>query len=206
MDVPRIRYEVLTRTVRTGNDLPIADAGPDQIRVESGTIVLDGSRSSDPDGDPITFEWEQVGGPVVTLSSPNAAQTSFTDDEGQTYDFRLTVSDEHNGVGTDDVMVSTLDRKITILRFSAEPLRITSGDSATLLWEVRNATTVEISGIGEVDPEGGSTTVSPTETTTYTLTASNPKRTVSQTITITVDPLPEPEDRRSSPTSSPSRV
>ena len=187
VDVPRIRYEVLTRTVRTGNDLPIADAGPDQIRVESGTIVLDGSRSSDPDGDPITFEWEQVGGPVVTLSSPNAAQTSFTADEGQTYDFRLTVSDEHNGVGTDDVMVSTLDRKITILRFSAEPLRIPLGDSATLVWEVRNATTVEIFGIGEVDPEGGSTTVSPTETTTYTLTASNPKRTVSQTITITVD-------------------
>ena len=34
MDVPRIRYEVLTRRVRTGNDPPVADAGPDQIGVE----------------------------------------------------------------------------------------------------------------------------------------------------------------------------
>ena len=54
VDVPRIRYETRTRTVRTGNDSPIADAGPDQIGVEGGTIVLDGSRSSDPDGDPIS--------------------------------------------------------------------------------------------------------------------------------------------------------
>ena len=190
VDVPRVRYEVLTRTVRTGNDSPIADAGPDQIGVDGGAIVLDGSRSYDPDDDPITFEWEQVGGPDVTLSSLNTAQTSFTAEEGQTYQFRLTVRDDHNGVGTDRVTVSTLDRKITILRFSAEPPQITSGEPVTLLWEVRNATDVEISGIGEVNPEGGSTTVNPTETTTYTLTASNPKRTISQTVTVTVQDPP----------------
>ena len=190
VDVPRVCYEVLTRTVRTGNDSPVADAGPDQIGVDGGTIVLDGSRSYDPDDDPITFEWEQVGGPDVTLSSLNTAQTSFTANEGQTYQFRLTVRDDHNSMGTDRVTVSTLDREITILRFSGEPLRITSGMPAILAWEVRNATTVEISGIGEVDPQGGSTTVNPTETTTYTLTASNPKRTISRTVTITVQDPP----------------
>ena len=190
VDVPRIRYEVLTRTVRTGNDAPVADAGPDQIGVEAGSIALDGSGSTDPDDDPITFAWEQVGGPGVTLSSSTTAQTGFTADEGQTYHFRLTVRDDQNGVGTDRVTVSTLDRQITILRFSAEPLRITAGEAATLVWEVRNATEVEISGIGSVDSQGGSTTVSPTETTTYTLTARNPKREISQTVTVTVDAPP----------------
>ena len=190
VDVPRVRYEVLTRTVRTGNDSPVADAGPDQIGVDGGTIVLDGSRSYDPDDDPITFEWEQVGGLDVTLSSLNTAQTSFTAEDGQTYQFRLTVRDDHNGVGNDRVMVSTLDRQITILRFSAEPLQISSGESATLVWEVRNATNVEISGVGEVNPEGGTTTVSPPETTSYTLTASNPKQTISQTISVTVKDSP----------------
>ena len=189
VDVPRIRYETRTLTVRTGNDSPIAAAGPDQIGVEGGPIVLDGSRSSDPDGDPLTFAWEQEGGPAVTLSAPHAAQTSFVADEGQIYRFRLTVRDDQNRVGTDRVMVSTLDRKITVLRFSAEPLRIAVGEAATLVWEVRNATNAEISGIGEVHPEGGSATVSPTETTTYTLTARNPKRTISQSVTITVEPL-----------------
>ncbi len=187
VDVPRIRYETRTRTVRTGNDAPVADAGPDQTGVQSGIIVLDGSRSSDPDGDPITFVWEQESGPAVTLSAPHAAQTSFSAGDGQTYRFRLTVKDDRNRTGIDHVMVSTLDPRITVLRFSAEPLRIAAGEAATLLWEVRNATNVEISGIGEVDPEGGSTTVSPAETTTYVLTASNPERTVMQSVTITVE-------------------
>ena len=116
----------------------------------------------------------------------NTAQASFTADEGQTYHFRLTVRDDQGGVGTDRVTVNTIERNISILRFTAEPLRITAGEASTLIWEVRNATEVEISGIGKVDPNGGSTSVSPTDTTTYTLTARNPKNEISQTVTVTV--------------------
>ena len=187
VNVPKIRYEVLTRTVRTGNDLPVAAAGPDQVGVEDGTIMLDGSASYDPDGDPITFAWEQVSGPVVALSSTASSQTSFTAEEGQTYHFRLTVKDAYDGVGTDGVMVSTADSQITIESFNAEPLHIRIGEKATLAWDVFNATEVEISGIGTVDPRGGNLTISPTETTTYTLTARNSKREVSQTVEVTVD-------------------
>ena len=32
VDVPRVRYEILTRTVRTGNDAPVANAGPGSDR------------------------------------------------------------------------------------------------------------------------------------------------------------------------------
>ena len=84
-------------------------------------------------------------------------------------------------------MVSTADSKITIQSFTAEPLQIRIGEKATLDWDVLNATEVEISGIGPVDPSGGSVTVSPTETTTYTLTARNLKREVQQTVEVTVD-------------------
>ena len=187
VNVPKVRYEVHTRTVRTGNDLPVADAGPDQIGVESGAIMLDGSASYDPDGDPVTFAWEQVSGPVVALASVTSSQTGFTAEEGQTYHFRLTVKDDHGGVGTDSVIVSTAESRITIKSFTAEPLEIRIGEKTNLGWDVLNATEVEISGIGPVDPRGGSATVSPTETTTYTLTARNSRREVTQTVEVTVD-------------------
>ena len=76
-DVPRVRYEVLTRTTRTGNDAPVANAGPDQIGVSAGQITLDGSGSYDPEGDALTYEWRQVSGPSVSLAGMNTAQATF---------------------------------------------------------------------------------------------------------------------------------
>ena len=52
MEVPRVRYEVVTRRLRIGNDPPVADAGPDLSNVAAGTVQLDGSASYDPDSDP----------------------------------------------------------------------------------------------------------------------------------------------------------
>ena len=120
-------------------------------------------------------------------SSPTSSQTGFTAEEGQTYHFRLTVKDDHDGLDTDGVMVSTADSRITIRSFTAEPLQIRIGEKTTLVWDVMNATEAEISGIGAVDPRGGSVTVSPTETTTYTLTARNPRRERSQAVEVTVE-------------------
>src|SRR5262249_6238181 len=68
--IPRVRYEVLTRTTRIGNSAPVADAGPNQNFTSAATVTLDGSRSYDPNGDPLTYLWQQDGGPTVALSNP----------------------------------------------------------------------------------------------------------------------------------------
>jgi len=68
MEIPRVRYELLTR--RVGNSPPVADAGPDQIGVPPGVKTLDGSGSYDLDGDPLTFQWEQISGPMVGFREP----------------------------------------------------------------------------------------------------------------------------------------
>jgi len=70
--------------------------------------------------------------------------------------------------------------------FSADPPSITVGEGSTLSWSVTDATSVTIdNGIGSVDFIGA-TTVNPTTTTTYTLTATNTDGSVTATTTVTV--------------------
>jgi len=76
-----------------------------------------------------------------------------------------------------------------VTTFTASPPFIDSGQSVTLSWETTNATSVTISpGIGMVPAAAGSVTVSPTETTTYTLTATGDSPpTANSQITVGVD-------------------
>ena len=75
--------------------------------------------------------------------------------------------------------------------FSVSPLVIFLGESATLSWDVEDATGVSIDqGAGAVTPTTGTQVVTPTETTTYTLTATNGTGQTLGEATVTV--IPEP--------------
>src|SRR5579884_3759716 len=68
VDIPRVRWELLTRTTTRGASPPVANAGPDQLGVPAGMITLNGSRSYDPNGLPLTYTWQQTSGPAVAIS------------------------------------------------------------------------------------------------------------------------------------------
>ncbi len=186
MTVPRIHYEVATR--RIGNSAPTADAGPNQVGVPAGTVTLNGSGSSDPDGDTLTFQWAQIGGPSATIANATSAIATFTAAAGSTYAFRLTVTDPGGlrSSATTSVTTGTPPAAPLIVRFDATPNQIVAGQSAALNWIVQGATTVSISpNIGNVAATG-SNTVTPAQTTTYTLTATGPGGTTNSTATVTV--------------------
>ncbi|MGI8741407.1 MAG: PKD domain-containing protein [Bryobacteraceae bacterium] len=79
-----------------------------------------------------------------------------------------------------------------IVKFTASPLSIQQGATSTLLWLVENARDVTITpGIGSVS-NADTRDVQPTQTTTYTLTATNKFGSVSAQATVTVIPVPPP--------------
>ncbi|MCL5006116.1 MAG: peptidoglycan-associated lipoprotein Pal [Acidobacteria bacterium] len=77
---------------------------------------------------------------------------------------------------------------------TAEPSTIQQGESVTLSWSSENATDLDLQPeIGKVQPSG-STSVSPEESTTYTLTAKGPggTSTAQARVTVTSPPPPPP--------------
>lgn len=187
MNVPRIQYELGTRTV--GTAAPIADAGPNQLNIPAQVVTLDGSGSYDPLGLSLTYQWQQINGPTVTINNPTAAKATFTATAGNSYGFRLTVTNTEGLKGIASTVVTTqAAMNTTITEFVANPASIVAGQSSTLQWITQNATSVSISpGPGSVSPaSSGSTPVSPTTTTTYTLTATGPTGAVTQTVVVTV--------------------
>jgi uncharacterized protein YkwD/chitodextrinase len=79
----------------------------------------------------------------------------------------------------------------TIVSFSAAPTSITAGQSSVLSWSVSGATSLTIdNGVGTVSGVM-STTVTPAQTTTYTLTAANSGGSVTAKAAVTVAAIPD---------------
>ncbi|RJP81687.1 MAG: hypothetical protein C4522_05145 [Desulfobacteraceae bacterium] len=100
--------------VATGaNRPPVADAGPaSTTMVEGSTIDLDGSNSSDPDGDSITYRWVQKSGPPLTFSDPLVVQPSVTSSDVTADEIAvvvLTVTDASGLEGSDEIRISIED-------------------------------------------------------------------------------------------------
>ena len=87
---------------------------------------------------------------------------------------------------------STASEKPTINYFDAEPSIVTAGQGSSLRWSIDNATNVEISPeIGQVKANDRHL-ISPAQTATYVLKASNAAGTVEASVTVTVSRPPPP--------------
>ena len=128
------------------NNLPVANAGLDRMADFGVTVTLQGS-GTDLDGDMLTYLWEQIdtGAPMVTLSSSTVARPTFPAPvTPTTLKFQLTVTDTHQGIGTDIVTitvegVSSLSTNATLSGLALTPSTLSlvlAFDSATISYAV----------------------------------------------------------------------
>jgi hypothetical protein len=89
---------------------PVANAGPDQDVKEGDPVTLDGTGSTDPDGTIVSYLWEQVPVPTVTITNAATAMAAFTAPDvtaaGEILTFRLTVTDDDGLESADTVNIA----------------------------------------------------------------------------------------------------
>jgi poly(3-hydroxybutyrate) depolymerase/ribosomal protein L14 len=90
------------------NQSPVANAGSDiTIQLPTGNTTLDGSASSDPDGNISNYAWSWVSGPAqYNIGNTGSATTSLTSLVAGTYLFRLQVTDNNGATDADTVRVT----------------------------------------------------------------------------------------------------
>jgi len=117
------------------NQAPVANAGPDQTVECTGTtpfrganVNLNGSASSDPDGDPLSFSWSAPGASFITV--PTIAQPLARFPMGPTT-ASLTCSDSVLS-STDTVLITVVDTTKPVFTSMPGPITVTNCNPANL--------------------------------------------------------------------------
>ncbi len=98
---------ILSIGIRAQNTAPVANAGPDQTVNQKATVTLDGSASSDADGDNLIYTWTAPAG--ITLSDIHAVKPTFTSpvvSANTPYAFQLVVNDGKTNSQPDEVIIT----------------------------------------------------------------------------------------------------
>ncbi|MBI4603992.1 MAG: SUMF1/EgtB/PvdO family nonheme iron enzyme, partial [Planctomycetes bacterium] len=127
------------------NQPPAAIVGPDQAVNEGDLVTLDGSASQDPNGDALSYAWEQVSGSAVVLDVSDPVHPTFVAPfvaaGGATLTFTLRVSD--GALESDPDVVN-----VTVKNLNHAPVA-----DAGLARNVPELSLVTLDGSGGFDPD-----------------------------------------------------
>ena len=125
----------------TVNRSPVASASASPTTGAAPlTVQFDGTGSTDPDNDPLTYSWDLNGD--GTFGDSASATPSFTYTQNGQFDVTLRVSDGRGGLGTDQV---------TILVGAGVPTATITSPAAGTLWKVGDVISFSGSGTDPID-------------------------------------------------------
>ena len=108
-----------TITVSFENIAPVADAGANQSVIIGDTVFLDGSASSDTNGDSLSYSWSfaaKPAGSLAVIAEPASVQTSFVADETGEYVVSLVVNDSFVDSAAVTVTITALGHREGAIR------------------------------------------------------------------------------------------
>ena len=152
-------------------------------------------------GNDTTLRWEITGqvdtltlidnqGTMIDLTGKDVNNDSITVTINQMM-ARFTLTARNAGGMDSRMFTVTAGNQVSIASFDADETTILRGEMVTLAWSVANATSVslssDVSGVVNVPAGSMMITLSPMQTTTYTLTARGVGGPVTQLVTVTVE-------------------
>ncbi|MCE2856585.1 MAG: PKD domain-containing protein [Comamonadaceae bacterium] len=146
----KIDSEVVATTINVSgaNVAPVADAGANQSVITGSEVTLNGTASTDANGDELTYKWvlSVPTGSTAVLSSDTVAQPTFTADVSGTYVAGLSVNDgKVNGI-------------VASSRIVAAPLNTLPVANAGSAQTVYAATVVTLDGSASTDADSDTLT------------------------------------------------
>ena len=113
-------YDQVTVTVQPAtnkiNERPVAFAGTDTtLYLPAGAYTLNASGSYDPDGNIMSYQWQEISGPNMVLNSlSNSPQADISNLQEGLYQFQLTVTDNEGSSSTARIAISVDKNSVSV--------------------------------------------------------------------------------------------
>ncbi|MGA7010067.1 MAG: Ig-like domain-containing protein, partial [Nitrososphaeraceae archaeon] len=136
-----INIATVTMDVKSANQAPVAETGSNQEVEQGTTVTLDGSNSTDPNNDSLSYTWEQLSGPLVTIVNPDAAIIEFVAPQvngDTTLKFKLTVTDQDGEKGSKRIDVTVKNRSNETATELSDPIREIPKNNELTLPEIQS--------------------------------------------------------------------
>lgn len=136
-------------TAESANQPPVVDAGEDKTISLPADSVSFTATASDPDGEIVSYLWEQLEGPSANFKGADTNTLLVTGLEEGSYTFEVTVTDDKGNTAADQV-------KLTVNPESEEntPPIAHAGEDQTVTAGSDGTASVTLDGSGSSDPDG----------------------------------------------------